>query len=94
LIMILQSAASTERVASLLSNFVMLPLTMLGGSFFPLEIMPKGLATIGRLTPNGWSVQQLQAILSGSLQPAALAVVAGFLAVSWLVALWTIRRTA
>jgi ABC-type multidrug transport system permease subunit len=94
LIMILQSAASTERVASLLSNFVMLPLTMLGGSFFPLEIMPKGLATIGRLTPNGWSVQQLQAILSGSLQPAALAVVAGFLAVAWLVALWTIRRTA
>jgi len=94
LIMILQSAASTERVVSLLSNFVMLPLTMLGGSFFPLEIMPKGLATIGRLTPNGWSVQQLQAILSGSLQPAALAVVAGFLAVAWLVALWTIRRTA
>jgi len=94
LIMILQSAASSERVASLLSNFVMLPLTMLGGSFFPLEIMPKGLASIGRLTPNGWSVQQLQAILSGSLQPAALAVVAGFLAVAWLVALWTIRRTA
>jgi len=94
LIMILQSAASTERVASLLSNFVMLPLTMLGGSFFPLEIMPKGLAAIGRLTPNGWSVQQLQAILSGSLHPAAMAVVAGFLAVAWLVALWTIRRTA
>jgi ABC-type multidrug transport system permease subunit len=91
---ILQSAASSERVANLLGNFVMLPLTMLGGSFFPLEIMPKGLATIGRLTPNGWSIQHLQAILSGSLQPAALAVVAGFLAVAWLVALWTIRRTA
>jgi len=94
LMMILQSAASTERVANLLSNFVMLPLTMLGGSFFPLEIMPKGLASIGRLTPNGWSIQQLQGILSGALQPAAFAIVAVFLAVAWFIALWGIRRTA
>ncbi|HEY6391730.1 MAG TPA: ABC transporter permease [Bryobacteraceae bacterium] len=94
LMMILQSAASTERVANLLSNFVMLPLTMLGGSFFPLEIMPKGLASIGRLTPNGWSIQQLQGILSGALQPAAFPVVAVFLAAAWFVALWNIRRTA
>jgi ABC-type multidrug transport system permease subunit len=94
LMMILQSAASTERVANLLSNFVMLPLTMLGGSFFPLEIMPKGLASIGRLTPNGWSIQQLQGILSGALQPAAFAIVAVFLAVAWFIALWNIRRTA
>ena len=33
-------AASTERVASMLSNFVLLPLTMLGGSFFPFDLMP------------------------------------------------------
>jgi ABC-type Na+ efflux pump permease subunit len=94
LMMIVQSAASNERVANLLSNFVMLPLSMLGGSFFPLEMMPKGLASIGRLTPNGWSIQQLQAILSGSLQPAAFAVVAVFLAVAWFIAFWNIRRTA
>jgi ABC-type Na+ efflux pump permease subunit len=93
LMMIVQSAASNERVANLLSNFVMLPLSMLGGSFFPLEMMPKGLASIGRLTPNGWSIQQLQAILSGSLQPAAFAVVAVFLAVAWFIAFWNIRRT-
>jgi ABC-type multidrug transport system permease subunit len=92
--MILQSLASTERVATLLSNFVMLPLTMLGGSFFPLDIMPKGLARIGRLTPNGWSIQQLQGILSGTLQPLSFAIVAAFLGIAWFVAMRNIRRTA
>ena len=58
--MLLQSLASTERVANMLSNFVLLPLTMLGGSFFPFDLMPKGFAQIGRLTPNGWSVTELQ----------------------------------
>jgi ABC-type Na+ efflux pump permease subunit len=94
LLMILQSLASTERVATLLSNFVMLPLTMLGGSFFPLDIMPKGLARIGRLTPNGWSIQQLQDILSGTLQPLSFALVAVFLAVAWFVAMRNIRSNA
>jgi ABC-type Na+ efflux pump permease subunit len=94
LMMILQSLASTERVATLLSNFVMLPLTMLGGSFFPLEIMPQGLARIGRLTPNGWSIQQLQGILSGTLQPLSFAIVVGFLAVAWFIAMRNIRSTA
>lgn len=61
--MLLQSLASTERVANMLGNFVLLPLSMLGGSFFPFDLMPKGFAQIGRLTPNGWSVTQLQNIL-------------------------------
>jgi len=94
LMMILQSAASTERVANLLSNFVMLPLSMLGGSFFPLDTMPKGLARIGRLTPNGWSIQELQNILAGSLHLSAFAIVAGFLAFAWFIAFRGIRRTA
>jgi ABC-type Na+ efflux pump permease subunit len=92
--MLLQSMASTERVASLLTNFVMLPLTMLGGGFFPFESMPPGFARIGRLTPNGWSVTQLQNILSGSsVALSAFAGVAVFLAAAWLAAVWRIRRT-
>ncbi len=92
--MLLQSMASTERVASLLTNFVMLPLTMLGGGFFPFEAMPQSFARIGRLTPNGWSVTELQNILSGSVTLSAFAGVAIFLAAAWLVAVWRIRRTA
>ena len=93
--MLLQSLASTERVAHMLGNFVLLPLTMLGGSFFPFDMMPRGFAQIGRLTPNGWSVTQLQKILDGvEVTPAAFAAVILFVAAGWLVVGWRIRRTA
>ncbi|HEV8041355.1 MAG TPA: ABC transporter permease [Bryobacteraceae bacterium] len=93
--MLLQSLASTERVANMLSNFVLLPLTMLGGSFFPFDLMPKGFAQIGRLTPNGWSVTELQKILDGAaVTPAAFAAVILFVVAGWLVVGWQVRRTA
>jgi ABC-2 type transport system permease protein len=92
--MLLQSLASTERVASMLSNFVLLPLTMLGGSFFPFDLMPKGFAQIGRLTPNGWSVTELQKILDGAMvTPAAFGAVILFVVAGWLVVGWRVRRT-
>jgi ABC-2 type transport system permease protein len=94
MMMLLQSLASTERVANMLNNFVMLPLTMLGGSFFPFDLMPQGFARVGRLTPNGWSVTQLQNILSGAVTPAAFAGVLLFVATAWLVVSLRIRRTA
>jgi ABC-2 type transport system permease protein len=92
--MLLQSLASTERVANMLSNFVLLPLSMVGGSFFPFDMMPKGFAQIGRLTPNGWSLTQLQHILAGNVTPAAFAGVILFVTAAWLVVGWSIRRTA
>ncbi len=92
--LLLQSLASTERVASLLSNFVLLPFTMLGGSFFPFENMPAGFARIGRLTPNGWSLMQLRGILSGSAEPAAFAGLAVFIVAAWYIAVRRIRSTA
>lgn len=93
--LLLQSLASTERVANMLSNFVLLPLTMLGGSFFPFDMMPKGFAQIGRLTPNGWSVTELQKILDGAaVSPVAFAAVILFVAAAWLVVGWHVRRTA
>ena len=92
--MLLQSLASTERVASMLGNFVLLPLSMLGGSFFPFDLMPKGFAQIGRLTPNGWSVTELQKILDGvGVTPAAFAAVILFVITAWLVVGWRVRRT-
>jgi len=67
---------------------------MLGGSFFPFDMMPKGFAQVGRLTPNGWSVIQLQNILAGEVTPAAFGGVLLFVAAAWLVVGWRIRRTA
>jgi len=92
--MLLQSLASNERVANMLTNFVMLPLTMLGGSFFPFDLMPKTFARIGKLTPNGWSLLQLQRILNGSPAPAAFVWAAVFIVGVWLLTAWRIRRTA
>jgi ABC-type multidrug transport system permease subunit len=69
----LQVAASTERGANLMSNMILLPLMMLGGGMFPFEAMPNWMAAIGKLTPNGWAVVQLRAILDGSTSASSLA---------------------
>jgi hypothetical protein len=56
--------------------------------------MPKGFAQVGRLTPNGWSVIELQKILDGAaVTPAAFAAVILFVAAAWLVVGWRVRRT-
>lgn len=88
--------ASSQRAADVLGNLVIFPLVLIGGSFFPFEVMPAWMARIGRLTPNGWAVSQFQAILSGSLPIGSLVpslaalVLVGSLA--FLLALWRIRR--
>lgn len=93
-IMMLQSAASSERVATLLTNFVTLPLVMLGGGFVPFEWMPRSLANIGEWTPNGWCVMQLRAALEGSLPAASFGVLAAILIAAWLAAIRNMRRFA
>ncbi len=47
------------------SSMIVFPLMMIGGSFFPLEVMPAWMARIGRWTPNGLGVAQLKEILFG-----------------------------
>ena len=69
----LQTAASNERAANLLTNLFVMPLMMLGGTFFPFEALPKHLAAIGRWTPNGWLLLEFKAILNGSLGAGRLA---------------------
>jgi len=55
--------------------------------------MPQGLAQIGRYTPNGWSVVQLQNILRGSVNWMAFAVAGLFVVVAWFITGWKIRRS-
>ncbi|HEX6739298.1 MAG TPA: ABC transporter permease [Vicinamibacteria bacterium] len=66
---LLQVHGSSPRGASMLITIVIFPLLMIGGSFFPFEAMPPGLAAIGRRTPNGWALSQLQAIFQGTARP-------------------------
>lgn len=66
----LQLLASSRRMGGILTSAAMLPLLMLGGSFFPFELMPPFLANIGRWTPNGWALARYREVLAGDI-PAA-----------------------
>jgi ABC-type multidrug transport system permease subunit len=93
LMVLLQVLGSTPRGANMLITMVLLPLLMIGGNFFPFEAMPPWLAAIGRRTPNGWALAQLQAILAGTAQPGVLlAAFAALAAVGSLAFALSLRR--
>ncbi len=50
----LQMLFSSQKGASLLTTILLFPLMMMGGSFFPLDALPSWLASIGRMSPNGF----------------------------------------
>jgi ABC-type multidrug transport system permease subunit len=70
---VVQVLAQSERAGNVLVNAVTLPLAMLGGSFFPFEAMPDWMASLGRLTPNGWALLRLRAVMDGAPEPGVLA---------------------
>ncbi|MCG8505324.1 MAG: ABC transporter permease [Sphingomonadales bacterium] len=55
----IQLALPSRRAGTIVTNIIMFPLLMAGGSFFPLATMPDWLAAVGRLSPNGFMVAQL-----------------------------------
>jgi ABC-type Na+ efflux pump permease subunit len=62
----LQMLFSTTSAANLLTSIIVFPLLMMGGSFFPLEVLPDWLAAIGRLSPNGYIVDHLTGELTSA----------------------------
>jgi ABC-type multidrug transport system permease subunit len=74
---LLQVLASSARGAGIIGQMVVFPLMMLGGSFFPFDIMPAWMAAIGRWTPNGLAVTHLRTLLfeTPDLRAIALAAV-------------------
>jgi ABC-type multidrug transport system permease subunit len=64
-LLLAQLSLASERTATTVAGIFMVPLAMLGGSFFPMESMPESFARFARMTPNGWMLAQLQAILKG-----------------------------
>jgi ABC-2 family transporter protein len=91
LLLVLQ--VSSERSAHVVGNLAIIPLALVGGCYFPFEIMPAWMAAIGRWTPNGWAVIQFRAILDGSIGNGELmTAVAGLAAVSTVAFLLTLRQ--
>ena len=66
---------TNPRPAAMFSNLLIMILGMLGGSFFPFDLMPDSLTRIGRWTPNGLALQLFRNILAGQLNRTRLAVV-------------------
>jgi ABC-type Na+ efflux pump permease subunit len=85
LFLLLTTLCSTPHTGSVLTNLTVMILAMIGGAFFPFEIMPEWLARIGRLTPNGWSLTNFRDILAGRSDTHSLAV--GFGGMALLAAL-------
>jgi ABC-2 type transport system permease protein len=73
MMLILSTLASTPRAASVLTNIAVMTLGMLGGAFFPFELMPAFLSRIGKLTPNGWALLRLKEMLGGQAGAASIA---------------------
>lgn len=71
------------QTATAVTTFAMLALAMLGGLWFPLDLMPAAMQTIGRLLPSYWVSQIGSWPLTGGAFPwTGVAVLVG-----WLVAL-------
>jgi ABC-2 type transport system permease protein len=82
---LLQMSALSDRTANILVNFCFFPLAMLGGIFFPFEMMPAGMASVARSTPVGWAVGELRLLVSGPADPLHTASAFGLLALVWIV---------
>ena len=95
LLMLLNTFFPSPRGAAMLSNLLVMILAMLGGSFFPFDLMPDSLAKIGRWTPNGWALLQFRNILAGQFNhaglAAAFAVVLGITALLFAAVAWRLR---
>lgn len=74
--LLLQVLGSSQRGANLITTMVVFPLIMLGGSFFPFDIMPPWMAAVGRWTPNGMAVTETKALMFGQPEPGAIALAA------------------
>ena len=69
---LIQLHASSQRAGSILTNSIVFPLMMIGGSFFPSEMMPAWMAAVGGWTPNGMALELLKDILLERVDPQAL----------------------
>jgi ABC-type transport system involved in cytochrome c biogenesis permease component len=88
----LQMLFPTQKAANLLTTVFLFPLMMVGGSFFPLDALPDWLASIGRLSPNGFVVDRLTTELTSvgawsydlkSWSTLAAMTISGLLLCSW-----------
>ena len=95
ILFVLALLPKSAQAAQVVSSMVVLPLLMLGGSFFPSELMSPWLRAVAVHLPTGWAIERLKDVLlaregtSGALLPAIGACVA-----VGVVFLWVAHRLA
>ena len=76
-----------------MANAIAMPLLFVGGNFFPFEMMPTWMATVGRWTPNGWALMQFKEMLYGRSDAGSIALAfAGVLGLGLILFLIAERR--
>ncbi len=68
--MFLAAICRTSAQANAVGVLAVLVMSMLGGSWWPLEIMPDGMRTLARLTPSGWAMDGFTAVIMRGAGPA------------------------
>lgn len=58
--------STTLRRSQLLFNLILMPMVMLGGAFWPVEIMPPLFQRIAAFTPIMWVVEATEQVLQGA----------------------------
>ncbi|HUA63271.1 MAG TPA: ABC transporter permease [Verrucomicrobiae bacterium] len=82
-----------QRFADVRGNLLVFPLAMLGGCFFPFDVLPDWMVRIGRWTPNGMAVIQFQNLLRGTADWRHGAAVLAALLLLGMLAFWlSVRR--
>lgn len=59
------SIIRTEELATLIGNIGILLFGLIGGSFFPLKLMPSFIHSIAQLTPNYWIIKGFLFLIKG-----------------------------
>lgn len=72
--LLVQLCASSQRAGSVSTIACLFPLAMLGGSFFPFEVMPRWMVRLGSFLPNGRGLLVLRALADGRLALPELAL--------------------
>ena len=96
--LVLQMSAADQRSGVVINQLAFFVLSMIGGSFFPFEMMPKWLANIGRVTPNGYAIARFKELMSGTIATAdveiSFACLLAFVAVGFVLLVGRLRKWA
>ena len=63
---VVSSLSKDERQVSTLSSLINIPILMLGGCFWPREVMPSFLQKIGDFVPTTWGLKAAERVINGS----------------------------